>query len=56
MVILTVLAVWALGSVFAPATTRVVVRTCGSILGSLAMLAFVLWRIAPKSSHPIRRR
>lgn len=56
MITLTVLAAYALGMIFAPASTRSVLKALGSVVGMLAVVLFVFWRIFPGSTGGTLRR
>ena len=55
MVSVTVLAVYALGMIFAPGPTRAVLKALSRVIGTLAVVLVVFWRIFPSSTGTLRR-
>jgi len=55
MITATVLAIYVLGVIFAPAPTRAVLKALSSLLGTLAVVLFIFWRIFPSSGGTLRR-
>lgn len=55
MIILTALTVYALGMLFAPGATRAVSKALISLIGTLAVVLLIFWRITPSSTRTIRR-
>ena len=55
MIIVTVLTLYAFGLIFAPAATRAVLKALTSLIGTLAVILLVFWRICPSTTRTIRR-
>jgi hypothetical protein len=55
MVTATVLIVYALGMIFAPGPTRAVLKALSPLIGTLAVVFFIFWRIFPGSTGTLRR-
>jgi hypothetical protein len=56
MVIITVLTVYALGMILAPVPTRAGLGVLRSVIGTLTVVLFILWRIFPSSTGATFRR
>jgi hypothetical protein len=56
MITVTVLAAYALGLIFAPDPTRTVLRALRSMIGTLAVILCIFWRIFPNSTGATLRR
>jgi len=55
MITVTVLTGYALGMIFAPGSTRAVLKALSPLIGTLAVILFILWRIFPSSTGTLRR-
>jgi hypothetical protein len=55
MIIITVVAVYVLGMLFAPRLTRAVFNALKSLMSTLAVIGLVVWRIFPGSGGVVRR-
>jgi hypothetical protein len=55
MITLTILTAYVLGIIFASGPTRAVLTALKSLLGTLAVVLLIFWRIFPSSSGPLRR-
>jgi len=55
MIIVTVLAIYVLGVIFAPGPTRTVLRALRPVIGVLVVVLFIFWRIFPSSTGTLRR-
>lgn len=55
MITVTVLTGCALGMIFAPAHTRAVLKALRPLIGTLALVLFIFWRIFPSSAGTLRR-
>jgi hypothetical protein len=55
MITVTVLAVYALGMIFAPGPTRAALKALSPLIGTLAVVLFIFWRIFPSSTGTLRR-
>jgi hypothetical protein len=56
VVTVTLLTVYALGMSFAPGPTRAVLKALSPLIGTLAAVLFIFWRIFPSSSGATLRR
>ena len=55
MITLTILTAYVLGIILAPGPTRAVLKALKSLLGTLAVVLLIFWRIFPGSSGTLRR-
>ena len=55
MITVTVLAIYALGMIFAPGPTGTVLKALRPLIGALAVVLFIFWRIFPSSTRALRR-
>jgi hypothetical protein len=55
MITVTVLICYALGMIFAPGPTRAVIKALSRLIGTLAVILFIFWRIFPSSTGTFRR-
>lgn len=56
MVTVTVLTVYGLGMIVAPGFTRTVLKALSSVIGTLAVVLCIFWRIFPNSAGATLRR
>ena len=55
MISTTILAVYALGIILAPGPTRAVLKALTPLIGMLAIVLFLFWRIFPGATGTLRR-
>jgi hypothetical protein len=56
MITVTLLAAYVLGMIFAPGPTRVALKALSCLVGTLAVVLFIFWRIFPSSTGGSLRR
>ena len=55
MITVTVLTAYILGIIFAPGPTRAVIKALKPLIGALAAVLLIFWRIFPSSTGTLRR-
>ena len=55
MIIITVVAAYVLGMLFAPGPTRAVFKILMSVVSTLAVIMLIIWRIFPGPGRVARR-
>jgi hypothetical protein len=55
MITLTILTAYVLGMIFVPGPTRAVLNAIKALIGTLAVVLLIFWRIFPGSAGTLRR-
>lgn len=55
MIAVTVMTAYVMGMVFAPGPTRSVLKALKPLIGTLAVVLLIFWRIFPSSAGALRR-
>jgi len=55
MITLSILTAYVLGMIFAPGPTRAVLKALKSLIGTLAVVLLIVWRIFPGCAGTLRR-